>query len=225
MIYPTAAHGWHRVLERKTAVTRDLISRRFEAAVRGLSPVGVAREVGVRTTFGRFSHVLPTSLRSWSGVEADGQPRDLHLGVRPFGTVQGVEHGDRQVAKAWDELRQHPALQWTPPMWRSMPAPRVGGAEVGLNSHVISAVDRNLLIEIRTLEGDQFAVRLATGPLQDRRVAGGVDPTTPAASLDPALDVVAPTFEEALVELRDAVVTRFGVACESTGSASARQVN
>jgi hypothetical protein len=49
-----------------------------------------------------------------------------------------------------------------------------------------------------------------TGPLHDRRVGDGVDPTTPVVSVDPALTVTAATFEKAVLELRNAVLTEYG---------------
>jgi hypothetical protein len=111
---------------------------------------------------------------------------------------------DGEVAAAWAELREHPALSWVPPMWRSM------SPTTDPERHAVSALERNLLVEVVPGHGKGLQVRLKTGPLTDRRVGDGVDPTTPSVSYDPALTVLAPTFEIAVIELRNAVLNAYG---------------
>jgi hypothetical protein len=111
---------------------------------------------------------------------------------------------DTEVAAAWLELREHPALRWVPPMWRS------GSPSAALDRHTLSAVEKNLMVEIVNDSGRAIRVRLATGPLVDRHVGDGVDPLTPAISVHPELTACAPTFEQAIIQLRDAVVHVYG---------------
>lgn len=108
-----------------------------------------------------------------------------------------------EVAQAWRELLEHPALQWVPPMWRGNPS--TGATRI----HAVRAIERNLVVEISDV-GSRFAVSLCTGPLVDRRLPDGVDPVTPAGAVDPALTVTGATFEQAVVKLRDAVVHSYG---------------
>ena len=113
-----------------------------------------------------------------------------------------------QLAQAWHDLRHHPALIWVPPMWRLDTEESAASSAAG--RHAVSAVDRNLTIDICPCDHG-VEVRLGTGPLIDRALGNGtVDPTTPAAVLDPRLTSSAPTFEQALVHLRDVVVRRYG---------------
>lgn len=120
-----------------------------------------------------------------------------------FEIVDGAE-----VAQAWNDLRAHPALVWVPPVWRTADTAQL--PMTALLRYGVSAVDRNLVIEICT-SVNGIEVRLATGPLTDRPLSNGaVDPTTPAATLDPSLSTTAPSFERAVVQLRDAVVQRYG---------------
>jgi len=111
---------------------------------------------------------------------------------------------DEDVALAWTELLAHPELSWVPPMWRSM------SPTTQTSPHAVSAVERNLKVDIVHGPKGRTEVRLMTGPLHDRRVGDGVDPTTPVVSVDPALTVTAPTFEKAVLELRNAVVAEYG---------------
>jgi hypothetical protein len=100
-------------------------------------------------------------------------------------------------------------------MWRAVedtPAAR----EV-MQRRAVSAIEANLTIEVRSANGDNLLIRLATGALMDRPVAGGVDPVVPAGTVDPKLDVSAPTFEEAVVALRDAVIKHYGSADDDEG--------
>jgi hypothetical protein len=115
-----------------------------------------------------------------------------------------TNRNDVEFARAWDELRGHPALSWVPPMWRT-------DTNSDLDTpHVVRAVDKNLFVDI-TSDGDhRVMVQLRTGPLRDRIVGDGLDPVTPVASVDPELTVVAPSFEEAVLELRDVVVAVYG---------------
>jgi hypothetical protein len=115
-----------------------------------------------------------------------------------------TNRSDVEFARAWDELRGHPALSWVPPMWRTDT-----GSDLD-TPHVVRAVDKNLFVDI-TSDGDhRVMVQLRTGPLRDRIVGDGLDPVTPVASVDPELTVVAPSFEEAVLELRDVVVAVYG---------------
>lgn len=145
----------------------------------------------------RWAAALRSRLESWRSQR--------------FGEVAWYPHrserqqpDDAEVAEAWVELRHHPALSWVPPMWRTGVEPDPAGP------HSISAIDKNLFVEIRPDVDRQLQVRLQTGPLQDRRVGDGVDPTTPVGSVDPDLTVSAPTFERAVLELRDAVRVAYG---------------
>ncbi len=51
---------------------------------------------------------------------------------------------------------------------------------------------------------------ISHGALQDRQTSHGVDPTIAAGSVDPKLDVKAPTFPEAVIRLRDALIENYG---------------
>lgn len=113
---------------------------------------------------------------------------------------------DLEVARAWVELKEHPALSWVPPIWRGSSTM----TEAVESRHVLTAVDKNLLVEISRGPDRRMIVQLRTGPLQDRRVGDGVDPTTPAVSVNPELTVSAPSFEEAVIELRDVVMQVYG---------------
>jgi hypothetical protein len=107
-------------------------------------------------------------------------------------------------ADAWTEIRQHPALQWVPPIWRS------ASENQASRKYAINAIDRNLVIDVVNADNGSAQVRLTTGPLVDREVGDGVDATTPAATFDPRLDVQAETFEAAVLRLRDALVANYG---------------
>lgn len=126
------------------------------------------------------------------------------LSAGTLGHVGRHQSPDTEVAAAWLELREHPALRWVPPMWRS------ASPSTGPDRHTLSAVEKNLMVEIVNDSGCAIQVRLATGPLVDRRVGDGVDPLTPAISVHPELIVSAPTFEQAIIGLRDAVVHVYG---------------
>lgn len=123
----------------------------------------------------------------------------------------------RAAEAAWRELREHPFLLWVPPVWRAQ-TEGVAAAEV-MRRKAISAIDRNLLIELGHQEDGVPWVRLATGPLQDRPTADGVDPTTAAGSVDPKLDVIAPNFATAVIELRNALIRNYGnVSADACGA-------
>ena len=133
---------------------------------------------------------------------------------------ESLEH---EVLEAWTELRDHPALQWVPPMWR--PQVEAPARPVELDKFIVRAVERNLVVDFVNKSGTGMCVRVSTSPLQDRRVGVGVDPTTPAVVVDANLDAAAPTFEEAIVELRNVVVDRYGrapAAMKSVGDAQRR---
>lgn len=118
----------------------------------------------------------------------------------------------RAVYHAWSELRRHPALVWIPPMWRS----RVDdpAAFDVMRRRSVSAVDRNLVIDVEVQDDGSLMVRLATGPLMDRPVDGGIDPVAPAGGIDAKLDVQGSSFEEAVVKLYEAVQSHYGRATE-----------
>lgn len=133
--------------------------------------------------------------------------RALRLAARLTGrdvTWTRTGRPDR-IQSAWAELVEHPALTWVPPLWRAdddSPA-----ALVAARSHRVSALQRNLRVEV--VPGHPRArVRLVTGPLTDRETPTGVDPLQPAAL---PFDLVAegPTFEDAVVALRDEVRSRY----------------
>lgn len=102
------------------------------------------------------------------------------------------------LLEAWALLRTHPALTWRPPLWRA-----------AKDGPVYRAIERNLLVELIG-DGGQPLVRLATGPLRDRRVGSTVDPVAPVAERDRRLDVRAATFEEAVRSLAARVVECYG---------------
>ncbi len=114
------------------------------------------------------------------------------------------------ISQAWEELRTHPSLMWIPPMWR--PVDDTAATQQIVQRRAISAVETNLIVEMRVSNEGHLVVRLATGTLTDRPVSGGIDPVVPAGSVDPNLDVSAPTFEDAVIALRDAVVKHYGSA-------------
>lgn len=143
------------------------------------------------------------SVRFVAGAVRDRWP-DLGRGAAP----------DEDVLRAWTELREHPELKWVPPMWRPQAGastqPIGGVSEIDVDRVVVRAVERNLVIEIVNTTRDGMCVRLSTSPLQDRRVGDGVDPTTPAVCADRKVGAMAPTFEQAIVKLRNAVVEEYG---------------
>lgn len=118
---------------------------------------------------------------------------------------------------AWEFLAAHPALSWTPPMWR--------GVAPDLCAYTLRAVERNLLVTLVDDGHGNALVRLSIGPLQDRELGDGVDPVAPAPVRDPRLDVEAATFEAALEALAARVVDVYGradVRCARTQPDSAR---
>jgi len=109
------------------------------------------------------------------------------------------------TVEAWRALRCHPALMWTPPVWR------VGVAQDPDSlRHALSALDHNLSVDVRCDVRGRVAVVLSVGPLRDRWLDDGVDPVRPEAALDERVTVEAPTFEEALLRLRSSVDKQFG---------------
>lgn len=108
---------------------------------------------------------------------------------------------------AWAFLHSHPALSWTPPMWRTVDD-LVSSERT--DRHVVRAVERNLVVNVRPGRGCPYVVALTTGPLEDRTLGDGVDPMAPAARHDPRLDVEAETFESALCALARRVVAVYG---------------
>lgn len=123
----------------------------------------------------------------------------------------------RSAEEAWQDLREHPFLLWVPPVWRA----QTEGAEAVavMRRKAVSAIDRNLLIELGHHADGVPWVRLATGPLHDRPTPEGVDPTTAAGSVDPKLDVTAPNFSTAVIELRNALIRNYGDGTASDRSA------
>jgi hypothetical protein len=121
-------------------------------------------------------------------------------------SVQPVSSEDAQAA--WQQLREHPHLLWIPPVWRT----RLDSAEAAAvaRRQAVSAIERNLTIDMGHDDRGEPWVRLATGALQDRPTSHGVDPTIAAGSVDPKLDVKAPSFPEAVVRLRDALIENYG---------------
>jgi hypothetical protein len=118
-------------------------------------------------------------------------------------------HGERDQAEhvrdAWLELKEHPALTWVPPLWR--PDEPTPAALEAARRHRVSALQQNLRVDVVPSTGG-LRVRLATGPLTDRKTASGVDPLRPAA-VGADLVVEGSTFEDAVLALRDAVRTRY----------------
>lgn len=150
----------------------------------------------------RRSLALPEPLKAVGriGVERSSV---LYGAVR--GRVVAVwSRSDEDVAEAWSELVQHPELSWVPPMWRTV------SPTTEASVHAVSAVEQNLKVDIVHGPRGRTEVRLMTGKLHDRKMGQGVDPMTPMVSVDPKLTVTAPTFEKAVLELRDAVVETYG---------------
>lgn len=111
------------------------------------------------------------------------------------------------VDHAWSELRRHPALVWVPPMWRTRIDSRA--AFDVMCRHAVSAIDRNLVIDVEAQGDGTLVVRLATGPLKDRPVDGGIDSVAPAGGIDSKLDVRGSSFEDAVVRLYEAVQSHY----------------
>jgi hypothetical protein len=109
---------------------------------------------------------------------------------------------------AWHQMRQHPALLWVPPVWRTQRCS--DEAQAVMLQRAVSALDRNLVVELGHDESGVPWVRIATGRLQDRPTNDGVDPLNAAGSVDPKLDVTAPSFPEAVLQLRDRLVENYG---------------
>lgn len=125
-------------------------------------------------------------------------------GVAPCACSAGrasLAAGD--LAHAWAVLREHPALMWTPPIWRHDP-----------QGPVYRAIERNLLVEV-VADGGTSLVRLATGPLRDRVVGDDVDPVAPVAERDSRLDVRAASFEDAVRVLAERVLDCYGDTCKA----------
>ena len=123
------------------------------------------------------------------------------------------------ASDAWQYLFEHRRLQWLPPIWRD----REGDWEApGLEQRLVRAVERNLVVH-RTTGVDPCFV-LLTGPLNDLRRDGVVDPVTPAMEIDERLCGQGRTFEQALKALAAAVRSTYdGVGDRDTlGGAAAR---
>lgn len=132
-----------------------------------------------------------------------GQP----VGAKPAATATSRVTA-HELNRAWSDLQSHPALQWTPPLWRA-DSDKWADMHVTGN-HAEHAIERNLKIELIAQPNGVMLVRLITGPLRDKPTPSGIDPLTPVAELNPRLAVCAATFEDAVVELRDAVVDEYG---------------
>ena len=116
---------------------------------------------------------------------------------------------------AWMLLYEHPALSWTPPMLRNG---REAGSDSGVvTRHAVRAIERNLLVHVRTSADGRCLVALSTGPLVDRVIGDGIDPVAPAAARDDRLDVEAETFEDALCALARRVMEVYGPPPVETG--------
>jgi hypothetical protein len=111
-------------------------------------------------------------------------------------------------------LYAHPALNWTPPLWRSPDETCEQGSLTA--RHAVRAVERNLLVQILAGTDGRVEVQLSTGPLADRPLGDGIDPVTPAALRDERLDVRAYTFEDAVCELARRVLSVYGPADAQT---------
>lgn len=120
---------------------------------------------------------------------------------------------------AWNLLHSHPALSWTPPMWRSA---EDDAYRARTAPHVVRAVERNLLVNVRPGQDCRYVVALSTGPLEDRPLGDGIDPVAPAARRDPRLDVEAQSFETALCALARRVVDVYGPPGGSRAAPSVR---
>jgi hypothetical protein len=116
---------------------------------------------------------------------------------------------------AWTLLYEHPALSWIPPMLRN--ASEAGSDSGVVSRHAVRAIERNLLVNVRTSADGRCLVALSTGPLVDRELADGVDPVAPAAAHDNRLDVEADTFEDALCALARRVVEVYGPSSVGAG--------
>lgn len=136
--------------------------------------------------------------RSWAAHHPDVQ-----LGAVAISLATAQE-----VQRAWCDLQSHPALLWTPPLWRT--DPHNWSSATPTVTHSERAIERNLKVELITQPNGMMQVRLMTGPLKDKPTPSGIDPLTPVAELNPRLVVIAATFEDAVLELRDAVVGEYG---------------
>ena len=152
--------------------------------------------------------------RAWRRTRFKSALRDM----KPSPTASRL--APNEVVAAWEGLRTHPILVWVPPMWRSVNGS--AGSHQVMRKRAVCAIEANLRIELNCSTDGRLLVRLATGALTDRTVAGGVDPVVPAASLDPKLDVTASTFEDAVVALYGALIEHYGdaglVGSDSTAS-------
>lgn len=157
----------------------------------------------VSWTTGLLRRVFETGLHEPSSSGPRATPGMSHDDENP-----GWVPDPSAVRDAWKELRQHPALMWVPPMWRSH-VDSDAAVEV-MRRHAVSAIERNLVIEVETQDDGSLLVRLATGPLRDRIVDGGIDPVAPAGGVDAKLDVFGSSFEDAVVKLYEAVESHYG---------------
>lgn len=114
--------------------------------------------------------------------------------------IRGTTFGE-----AWSWLREHPALTWVPPLWRSNDESAIGGT-----GHTIRAIECNLVVTVE--HGTHGPViRLITGPLKDRPWGDGtIDPLVPASVRDERVAVQAGSFEEAVVALAARVASVYG---------------
>ncbi len=136
----------------------------------------------------------------------DARQRTLaQRGRRLPGRVANLRRRRDLTAEAWRALRSHPALVWTPPVWRTSAANDPDGRQ-----HALHAIDHNLSVDVRCDPRGRVTVVLSVGPLRDRWVEDGVDPVRPEAVLDERVTVEGATFEDALLRLRSSVDKRFG---------------
>lgn len=108
---------------------------------------------------------------------------------------------DRMAAEfdafaAWHYLAHHPRLRWLPPLWRE----RDDMDTRHLENLVVRSVERNLVVSVESEHGTSRFV-LRTGPLEDLRRGGDVDPVTPAMEIDDRLCGAGESFEAALASL------------------------
>jgi hypothetical protein len=123
----------------------------------------------------------------------------------------------RDPASAWALLCAHPALSWTPPLWRGVDEELTEAVRA---RHAVRAIERNLLVNVRSSGDGNYVVTLSTGPLEDRLIGDGVDPIAPSGRRDERLDVEATTFEDALCALANRVVELYGPGQGPTRSAT-----
>lgn len=179
---------------------------RLDATFETLNQVGQHVALAASRSLARFAQNTARLMERLADRQTEAQPPTRHRNDQEPAPGEPVA----EVVRAWQDLREHPALVWVPPVWRTAGLP-----DDTRTTHMWRAIDKNLVVKVIP-DKRGMAVRLATGPLLDKELNGRVDPTNPASTIDPTLDVTAESFGQAVLALRDAVIAKYGPAQNGT---------